>query len=215
MIDYWVMSFHFIMLGISLAAPVGPIKLEMIKKGVHGGFWPSWLVGLGAASADLIFMASIFLGLSPFLRIHVVQIGMLLIGIGMLTTLGISSIKEAITSKITLHLDGNQSTSKAPYWTGFLLALMNPFNFVFWFGVYGGALQAIPPHYGEITAIQFSLFIIAGIVLWNVNIAFTVHYFRTLINEYVIRWITGLAGLGLVGFAIHLTAKLIRSVLSM
>jgi threonine/homoserine/homoserine lactone efflux protein len=209
--EFWVLSFHFMMLGISLAVPVGPIKLEMIKRGLSGGFWPSWLVGLGAVSADFIFMLIIFLGLSPFIQNNFVQFVMLVAGIIMLTVLGISTIRTACSQKRLLS-DKEEEPEHKPYWTGFILALMNPFNFLFWFGIYGGTLQNVPSDTEWWVNAYLSLFIIAGIILWNINVAFTVHFFRTLINDITIRVLTGLAGAGLLGFACHLFVQLIRSI---
>jgi threonine/homoserine/homoserine lactone efflux protein len=207
--EFWVLSFHFMMLGISLAVPVGPIKLEMIKRGLTGGFWPSWLVGLGAASADFIFMLTIFLGLSPFLQHTIVQITMLFAGIIMLSYLGISTIKMAWSQKRLLSVKKEKPEQK-PYWTGFILALMNPFNFLFWFGIYGGTLQSISSDFEWWINACLSLFIIAGIILWNINVAFTVHFFRTLVNDTTVRVMTGLAGAGLLGFACHLFFQLLK-----
>lgn len=199
------------MLGISLAVPVGPIKLEMIKRGLSGGFWPSWLVGLGAVSADFIFMLIIFLGLSPFLQSTFVQITMLVVGIIMLMFLGISTIRTAWSQQRILSVKQEKPEHK-PYWTGFILALMNPFNFLFWFGIYGGTLQNMPSDTEWRVNAYLSLFIIAGIILWNINVAFTVHFFRTLINDITVRVMTALAGAGLLGFGCHLFIQLLRSI---
>jgi threonine/homoserine/homoserine lactone efflux protein len=209
--EFWVLSIHFMMLGISLAVPVGPINLEMIKRGLLGGFWPSWFVGLGAVNIDFLYMFTIFLGLSPFLQNSLVQTGMLSAGILMLSYLGVTSIKEALFSK-KLYQTNNSEPTIQPYWTGFLLALMNPFNFVFWFGIYGVALQSIPLHFNMWKSAGLSLFIIVGIIIWNVNIAFTVHFFRTLINETVLKWLTVLAGACLLGFAYRLFLKLLINI---
>lgn len=209
--EIWVLCFHFMMLGISLAVPVGPIKLEMIKRGLSGGFWPSWLVGLGAVSADFIFMLMIFLGLSPFLQHTFVQITMLFAGIIMLAYLGSSTLRMAFSQKKLLSVKEEKPEQK-PYWTGFILALMNPFNFVFWFGIYGGTLQSISGDFEWWVDAFLSMFIIAGIILWNFNVAFTVHFFRTLINDITVRVMTGLAGAGLLGFACHLLIQLLKSI---
>lgn len=208
MSDFMLLSIHFIVLGISLAVPVGPIKFEMIRRGLSGGFWPSWLVGLGAVCADFIFMFLVFIGLAPFLQYQPVQLAMLSIGIVMLGYLGSTTIKSAFSSKALLH-NKNHTINKNPFWTGFIIALMNPYNFMFWFGVYGGALQSIPSSTGELVKVGLSLCIIAGIILWNLNVAFTVHFFRSLVNENTVRWITGLAGLGLIGFSGFLLYKLL------
>ncbi|OQO98502.1 lysine transporter LysE, partial [Geobacillus sp. 44C] len=45
-----------ILLGLSLSIPIGPINIEMIKRGIKFGFFHSWVVGLGGMSADLVLM---------------------------------------------------------------------------------------------------------------------------------------------------------------
>ncbi|WP_144701466.1 LysE family transporter [Fictibacillus phosphorivorans] len=204
--EIMILSMHFVMLGISLAIPIGPIKLEMIKYGLFGGFWPSWFVGIGAVCADLLFMSLIFLGLTSFLHHEWITILMLIIGIIMLSYLGISTIRNS-DSTLSLLID-DKINLKKPFWTGFVIALMNPYNFIFWFGIYGGSLQSIPSTTNEMTRIALSLCIIAGIVLWNLNVAFTVHFFRFLINEITIRWLARFAGIGLIGFSSFLAYKL-------
>ncbi|ANC76462.1 hypothetical protein ABE65_006470 [Fictibacillus phosphorivorans] len=204
--EIMILSIHFVMLGISLAIPIGPIKLEMIKHGLYGGFWPSWLVGIGAVCADFLFMSFIFLGLSPFLQEKWITICMLLIGILLLSYLGISTIKNSV-APLPL-LTEHTIEQKRPFWTGFVIALMNPYNFMFWFGVYGGSLQSIPSTTSELIRIGLSLCIIAGIVMWNLNVAFTVHFFRSLINELTIRWLARIAGIGLIGFSSFLAYRL-------
>ncbi|MDM5317000.1 LysE family transporter [Fictibacillus sp. b24] len=208
MSDFMLSIIHFIVLGISLAVPIGPIKLEMIRRGFNGGFWPSWLVGLGAVSADFIFMLVVFLGLSPFLQYKPVQLTMLSIGIVMLSYLGTTTMKNAFSAKVLPHINNNIS-NKNPFWTGFIIALMNPYNFMFWFGVYGGALQSIPSSSGKLVKIGLSFCILAGIILWNLNVAFTVHFFRSLVNENTIKWVTCVAGAGLIGFSGFLIYKLL------
>ena len=41
-----------ILLGVTLAAPIGPVSLEMIQRGLKSGFLSSFVVRLGAAVAD-------------------------------------------------------------------------------------------------------------------------------------------------------------------
>ena len=40
----------YILLGLSLAAPIGPINAAQIDKGIRNGFMHSWLIGVGAVS---------------------------------------------------------------------------------------------------------------------------------------------------------------------
>lgn len=39
-----------------MAISIGPVNLELIKQELSKGFMPSWLVGVGAMTADIIIM---------------------------------------------------------------------------------------------------------------------------------------------------------------
>ncbi len=39
-----------------MSAPVGPINIAQINKGIKNGFLSAWLVGVGAMSADVVMM---------------------------------------------------------------------------------------------------------------------------------------------------------------
>ena len=43
-----------ILLGISLAAPLGPVNIEIIKRGLAYGFWPAFSVRLGGAITNSV-----------------------------------------------------------------------------------------------------------------------------------------------------------------
>jgi threonine/homoserine/homoserine lactone efflux protein len=53
----------YFIFGISLAVSIGPVNLELIKQGMTLGFMSSWLVGLGAMTADAVTIFIIYLGL--------------------------------------------------------------------------------------------------------------------------------------------------------
>ncbi|UNL86932.1 LysE family translocator [Priestia koreensis] len=196
--DGWIMIVQYMVLGISLAAPVGPINLEMIKRGISGGFWSSWLVGLGGMTVDLLFMLFIFWGLTPYLQ----KEGVLLIVYGagalMLLWVGFQSIKQSFSSTFGAQMD--ETRSHKSYLTGFLIAMTNPLNIIFWFGVYGSTLSETLQAHSLGTSLLYSGFILLGVLLWNLNVAFTVHFSRRLLHETILRLITFSAGAVLVYF---------------
>lgn len=75
-----ILIIHLVVLGISLAAPLGPIKVEMIKRGIAGGFWPSWLIGLGGVTGDFLFLVVIYLGAEHLFQHHFVVVFTYLLG---------------------------------------------------------------------------------------------------------------------------------------
>jgi len=68
------MIFSYILLGISLSAPVGPINVAQINKGIKNGFLSAWLVGVGAMSAGVVMMFLIYFGISTYLTTPIAQL---------------------------------------------------------------------------------------------------------------------------------------------
>jgi L-lysine exporter family protein LysE/ArgO len=50
----------YVLLGLSLAIPIGPVNAAQLDKGIKGGFFSAWFVGLGAIVADGIYMAIVY-----------------------------------------------------------------------------------------------------------------------------------------------------------
>lgn len=70
----------YIVLGLSLSAPVGPVNAAQIDKGIKNGFWHAWIFGLGAMTADGLYMLFIYFGLSQFLTAPFVKTFLWLFG---------------------------------------------------------------------------------------------------------------------------------------
>lgn len=85
----------FIVLGFSLSVPVGAITIEMLKRGLRGGFLHAWFTGMGGMSADVILMLLIYFGISSFLTGPIAQTMIWLFGFAVLVYLGIESIRDA------------------------------------------------------------------------------------------------------------------------
>ncbi|MCM3594541.1 LysE family translocator [Metabacillus idriensis] len=198
-----------IVLGISLAAPIGPIKLEMIKRGIMGGFWPAMLVGIGAITVDMMLMFGIFLGLVTFLESTLFSAILSAVGSYFLAKLGIGSILRSLSAEKIIESDDEKKSGAGSYWTGFFIALGNPFIFIFWLGVYGSALTSLGPHHTFLYLLIYSLLIIAGVTLWNLNIALTIHFIRDYIKDRMLKAITFIAGVILLGFSIKLFIQMV------
>jgi threonine/homoserine/homoserine lactone efflux protein len=195
---------HYVVLGLSLAAPIGPMNLEVIKRGITSGFLQAWYVGLGGLSGDIMILIGIFFGLHQVIELTYVQIVMYVIGIFMLGYLGISSMKIAF-SKVP-HLDrseGLTSQGKNAYLTGFLIAIANPLSLLFWFGVFGTSLKVLMEVNSTIISLVCSFGIIVGLFLWNLNLCFTSHFSKKIMSERFMRGITLLAGIFLFGYAVN------------
>ncbi|OUM49689.1 hypothetical protein BW425_05755 [Bacillus pseudomycoides] len=85
--------FSYLLLGISLSAPVEPINVAQINKGIKNGFLSAWLVGVGAMSADVIMMLLIYFGVSVYLTTPGAKLIIWIFGFFTLLYLGYEAIK--------------------------------------------------------------------------------------------------------------------------
>ncbi|MGG1369418.1 LysE family transporter [Priestia megaterium] len=192
--EWFLIAIKQIILGISLAAPVGPINIEMIKKGLTKGFWASWLVGLRDMTADILFILLILIGLTPFVQMHAVTVSLYAIGFVMLTFVGFQSMKQAVSHSFSIDANKPSIKRDKSFFTGFFIALMNPLNIVFWFGVFGSSLSESLQSQTWLSVFFHSFFIIFGILLWNLNISSSIHFTRKFITPKLLRFITLGAG---------------------
>lgn len=72
--------FTYVIVGFSIAMPVGAITIEMTKQGLKNGFMHGWLVGLGGMTIDFILIVALYLGLASILQLTFIQIPMWFIG---------------------------------------------------------------------------------------------------------------------------------------
>ncbi|HZH59387.1 MAG TPA: LysE family transporter, partial [Metabacillus sp.] len=84
--------FSYVFLGVSLAAPIGPVNAGQIDRGIKGGFFHAWLFGLGATTADVLYMCLVYLGFVNILQISIVQTFLWLFGFFVLVYTGVESL---------------------------------------------------------------------------------------------------------------------------
>lgn len=85
--------FTYIVLGISLSAPIGPINAAQLDRGARMGFFQSWMIGLGAMCADLVYMLLIYFGLAHFLNTPFMKTFLWTFGSFVLLYTGIDTLK--------------------------------------------------------------------------------------------------------------------------
>ncbi|QKG83039.1 LysE family transporter [Kroppenstedtia pulmonis] len=206
----------FVLLGLSLSVPVGAITVEMIKRGMKHGFVHSWLVGVGGMLADVVvLMFLIYFGVASLLTSPVTKLVLWIAGFFVLLYLGYESIKEAFKD-VDVSLRGNiNSKSSKAFFSGFLIALSNPQNIIFWIGIYGSVLASTVESVGEGSALLYSSAIFIGIIIWDLFVSVSVHYGRKFLNRKYMRWISVSAGIALIGFGALFGFRAAESVIQM
>jgi threonine/homoserine/homoserine lactone efflux protein len=191
----------YIVLGITLAAPIGPVNSARLDKGIKNGFWHAWIVGVGSMIADGIFMLLVYLGMVQFLDIPFVQVFLWLFGGFVLLYTGIESIVGA--QKIEFSYSRKKESLLKSFLTGFIMSITSPLSILFWLGIYGSVLAKTAEMNGTSMLLVYSSMIFVGLTLWDLFVAGLTTGFRKYLNEASLKTISVLSGLSLVGFGVY------------
>jgi len=195
--------FGKIMLGVTLAAPIGPVSIEMIKRGLEKGFWASFRVRLGGAVGNVLCLVASYLSLSALIKQPLVIGSIGLIGALYLVYMGLKNIfkkhvnlNSRSASPIVLALENS------PMIVGFILALANPVSIVFWLGIFAANFNP-----DDISILNFTLdlMIIAGVLIWGAMLSGTLALGHQILNERNILWVTKGAGVLMLYFGLKFT----------
>jgi threonine/homoserine/homoserine lactone efflux protein len=81
------------LLGILLAAPLGPASVAVIQTGLRSGFWRAFGTGLGIILADTTYLLLVYFGLSRFTSITWVRVLIWVFGALVLIYLGVQGVR--------------------------------------------------------------------------------------------------------------------------
>ncbi|WP_413307664.1 LysE family transporter [Bacillus sp. 1P10SD] len=191
----------YILLGLSLAAPIGPINAAQIDRGIRNGFMHSWLIGVGAVVADGVYMLVVYIGVVQFLETAFMQTFLWCFGCFVLMYTGIETFMSA--GKINLeHTRGNEPLLKS-FVSGFLMSISNPLTILFWLGIYGSVLAKTAATYERNELILYSSAIFIGLLLWDITMAGVASSFRKFLTSRLLVSISLLSGVSLIGFGIY------------
>ena len=191
----------YIFLGLTLAAPIGPVNSARLDKGIKNGFWHAWVVGAGSMIADAIFMLMVYLGVVRFVDIPIVQIFLWLFGGFVLIYSGVEGIISA--KDITLNFSRSKESLLKCFMTGFLMSITSPLSILFWLGIYGSVLAKTSQNYGTEQLLIYSSMIFIGLSLWDVFVASLTTGFRRFLTNNSLFAISLISGLSLIGFGVY------------
>lgn len=200
--------FKGIIIGISIAAPVGPIGILCIKRSLTRGYAAGFATGLGAALADLMYAIVAGFGLTAVSSFLIKQQPLLyFIGGLVLTALGIKTLfSPPITQPLTIKGKSFLSTTLETM----ILTLTNPFTILAFVAAFAGIGLGVEDHNYK-SALLLCLGVFLGSALWFTALSTTMAFFRSKCNPFVIARINTISGFFLVGAGIALILNLFIS----
>jgi len=191
-------------IGLSIAAPVGPIALLILQRTLAEGFAVGLACGLGTAVADALygFLAAFgLLAASPLLADVARWVG--LAGALFLLYLGwrIVSSRPALRAADA----GIRGRLSGAFLTTFLLTLANPLTIVSFLAVFASLGVAASGAPGAATTVVVGVFLGSLAYQWTLPVVALLA--RRRLAEGALVWVNRASGLLLIGFAVYLAIR--------
>ncbi|EFM12692.1 Lysine exporter protein (LYSE/YGGA) [Paenibacillus curdlanolyticus YK9] len=195
-----------IMIGLSIAAPVGPIGILCMKRTLNQGRAFGIVSGFGAATADAVYGLIAAVGFTLITeQLLAYQTWIRLIGGLFLCYLGL----QAIVAKPQLPHQEDAASSRhllAAYLTTFFLTIMNPMTILSFLGVFAGVNAAGASH-GRAVTMVVGIFV--GSMLWWLLLAIMVGLIRDTLTRGAMVAINRISGCLLVGFGLYAIGRML------
>jgi threonine/homoserine/homoserine lactone efflux protein len=193
-----------LVLGFTIAAPVGPIGLLCIQRTVTFGWWHGFVAGLGAATVDASYGAVAALGLSAVSNFLIGQSFWLRLAGGVfLLFLGLRAFLLSPPQNIAVSAMKNLW---GIYLSTLLLTLTNPMTILSFAAFFAGF------GFGAETPTSSAVLLVVGVFLgsscWWLLLSSSAGLLRRRFGPRFLVWINRLSGFAIVGFAIYILVGL-------
>ncbi|BEP43464.1 LysE/ArgO family amino acid transporter [Variovorax sp. V15] len=199
-----------LVIGLSIAAPVGPIGLLCIQRTLAHGRGIGFLSGLGAALADAFYGAIGALGVSAVIASMVAaRVPLALGGAAFLAWMGVQLLRAPVATEARQAADA--TTPLKATLSVFVLTLANPMTILSFVAVFAsistGHVAGHTPGASQAATMVLGVFL--GSALWWLGLSTMVSSVRHKLSAKTMQSINRLSGAILLGFAVYQLSTLL------
>lgn len=197
------------LLGIALTLPLGPVTLEILRRGLKYNFIESLKTFAGAFSAELTYFTIIYLGLIKLSGDSLISFCLGIFGVCFLLYLSYESLKDFFVKKKenanqdNLKGEKENKKHKNSFIAGYLITFLNPSNFFLWAGIIGGA-------FAQNNSLSVSSGVLLGVFSSLLAFPFFSLFGKKMLtkNEKAMKYVSLIAGLFLLFYGLKLAYNL-------
>lgn len=183
-------------IGLSIAAPVGPIGVLCIRRTLAYGRLTGLLSGLGAATADMLYGAIAAFGVAFIIDALSSACGWLgLLGGAFLLYLGVNTMRARPTQ---VAAESESHNLASAYLSTFALTLTNPATILSFIGIFAGVMPAGATR----SPLVLVLGVFAGSAAWWLLLSYVVGLLRTRLSDSGMLWINRISGLAILSIGV-------------
>ncbi len=201
-----------LVIGFSIAAPVGPIGVLCIRRTLAESRLVGFLSGVGAASADCVYGAVAAFGLAALSDLLLQQQFLLrLVGSLFLVFLGMRTFfsKPATMSARSV---AHPSNLLSAYFSTFLLTITNPMTILSFLAIFAG-LGAVSKQ-DNWSGFFIVLGVFCGSVTWWFLLSFLAGMFQKYLEGARLAWVNRFSGIIILAFAVSVLYGLVANMQS-
>ena len=192
-----------LLIGFSIAAPVGPIGVLCIRRTLADGRLAGFLSGMGAASADIFYGALAAFGLTAIRDVLLGQSGWLrLVGGIFLLYLG---AKTFLAKPAEQAAKSSRGGLFGAYLTTLFLTITNPITILSFIAIFAG-LRLVETGGNYAAASTMVLGVFLGSAIWWFTLSSVVGLLKDRFNTIWRIWINRIAGMIILGFGVIMLA---------
>lgn len=196
-----------LILGFSIAAPVGPIGIICIRQTISNGRLAGLAAGFGAASADAFYGAVTGFGITLISNFLVSQQFLFRSLRGLfLCYLG---IKTFVTKPGLLNEGYQNKGNYSTFLTTFMLTLTNPMTILSFAAIFSG-LGLVDPGTNHSSAFLLIMGVFLGSASWWVFLSMFTGSIRSKFNNEAMKWVNMVSGLIILSFGFYALFSLIQ-----
>lgn len=196
-----------LLIGFSVAAPVGPIGVLCIRRTLAGGRALGFVSGAGAATADALFGCVAAFGLTFISSLLISQQDWIrLFGGLFLCYLGVQTLRSRPSDQ---PAQAESQGLAGAYLSTVFLTLTNPATILSFVAIFAGVgIAQGETSYARAALLLVGLFI--GSLLWWLLLSTGVSLFRSRMNATALLWINRLSGAIILAFGVAALGSLLR-----
>jgi threonine/homoserine/homoserine lactone efflux protein len=206
-----VLSAAFL-IGLAAAAPMGPVNMLAIRRGVIGGWRHTLACGIGSVTGDLILFSMVLVGghyLFSDLSNPTLQTVLAAVGTIVLLPLGIYFLVRAVKDPMRAYASARQHWDEgtvpahlvAEVTECVALTIFNPLTIVYWVGVTSNWLPFAHSVLGYSAPGWGILMAAAGLMTWFTALIVAVRFIPHRIGPMFFRLVNAILSLILLGLA--------------
>lgn len=185
-------------IGLTIAAAVGPITLLVIRRTIDHGGWYGFASGLGVATADATYAAIAAFGLTAITSVLVS--GQVLLGVVGGAVIAVMGVRTMLSRPTGPAADAERPGMAGAFASIYALTMTNPLTIVLYAGVFAGI--GLVAGAGFVDAAVVTLAAWLGSTLWWVVLCAIVGWARARVSSRALLWINRLSGAALVVFGV-------------